>query len=105
LSASDPVLRRRLKEAIWLGEMMAMDTHKLSEIHFAAPQRVVLYTTAYPAALHMGWGDWEDKVGRVKRVLSLWKGQEQRLASLDVSYRGQAVARIKEGMFTQQRSR
>ena len=96
LSASDPALRRRLKEAIWLGDLMAMDTHKISEIHFAAPQRVVLYTTAYPTALHMGWGDWDDKVGRVKRVLSLWKGQEGRLASLDVSYRGQAVARIRE---------
>jgi cell division protein FtsQ len=96
LSASDPGLRRHLKEAIWLGDLMAMDTHKISEIHFAAPQRVVLYTTAYPTALHMGWGDWEDKVGRVKRVLSLWQGQEERLASLDVSYRGQAVARIRE---------
>ena len=43
---------------------MAVDNHKISEIHFSAPERVVLYTTAYPTALHMGWGDWDDKVGR-----------------------------------------
>jgi cell division protein FtsQ len=95
VSARDPALRRRLKEALRLGELMAMDQHKLSEIHFSAPERVVLYTTAYPAALHMGWGDWSDKVGRVKRIFSLWKGHEERLASLDVSFDGQAVVRIR----------
>jgi len=95
LSLGDPALRRRLKEALRLGELMAKDEHKLSEIHFSAPERIVLYTTAYPTALHMGWGDWDDKVGRVKRIFSLWKGHEQRLASMDVSFGGQAVVRIK----------
>jgi cell division protein FtsQ len=95
LSARDPALRRRLKEALRLGELMAIDEHKLSEIHFSAPERIVLYTTAYPTALHMGWGDWDDKVGRVKRIFSLWKGHEERLASMDVSFGGQAVVRIK----------
>jgi cell division protein FtsQ len=95
LSARDPALRRRLKEALRLGELMAMDEHKLSEIHFSAPERVILYTTAYPTALHMGWGDWKDKVERVKRIFSLWKGHEDRLAALDVSFGGQAVARIR----------
>jgi cell division protein FtsQ len=102
LSAKDPALRRRLKEALRLGELMGMDEHKLSEIHFSAPERVVLYTTGYPAALHMGWGDWDDKVGRVKRIFSLWKGHEERLASLDVSFGGQAVVRIRN---PQQQSR
>jgi cell division protein FtsQ len=101
LSASDPALRQRLQEALRLGEMMVIDSHKLSEIHFAGPQRVVVYTTAYPTALHMGWGDWDDKVGRVKHVLSLWKGHEDRLASLDVSVRGQAVARIRKARQSQ----
>jgi cell division protein FtsQ len=96
LSARDPALRSRLKEALRLGELMALEAHKLSEIHFAAPQRVVLYTTAHPVALHMGWGDWEDKLRRLKRVFSLWKGHEHRLTSLDVSFRGQAVARIRD---------
>jgi cell division protein FtsQ len=96
LAAHGSALRHNLKEALRLGELMASDAHRLSEIHFAAPQRIVLYTTAYPTALHMGWGDWEDKLVRVKRVLSLWKGHESRLAALDVSFRGQAVARIRD---------
>jgi cell division protein FtsQ len=95
LSARDPALRRRLKEALRLGELMAMDEHKLSEIHFTAPERVVLYTTAYPTAVHMGWGEWSNKVGRVKRIFSLWKGHEERLSSLDVSFGAQAVVRTR----------
>jgi cell division protein FtsQ len=96
LSAPDPVLRRRLQEALRLGAMMVLDSHKLSEIHFSGPERVVLYTTAYPTALHMGWGDWSDKVKRVNRVMSLWKGHEERLSSLDASFRGQVVARLRK---------
>jgi cell division protein FtsQ len=95
LSARDPGLRRRLKEAVQLGELMAVDQHKISEIHFSAPERVVLYTTALPTAVHMGWGDWSEKVERVRRIFSLWRGHEERLAALDVSFDGQAVVRIK----------
>ena len=37
---------------------------------------VVVYTTKFPVALRMGWGDWEEKLGRMDRLLSLWKGNE-----------------------------
>jgi hypothetical protein len=55
----------------------------------------VIYTTAFPVALHMGWGDWEDKLRRVDRVLKLWKGHEARLAALDASFADQVVARLR----------
>jgi len=57
LSSSTPASRKRIQDAVRLGELMAKDSHTLSEIHFDAPDRLVLYTTAYPVALHMGWGD------------------------------------------------
>jgi hypothetical protein len=75
---------------------MANDAHTLSEIHFDAPDRVVLYTVDYPVALHMGSGDWEAKLQRLNRVLSLWKGHEERLISLDVSFRDQVVTRLRQ---------
>lgn len=87
--------RSRIQDAIRLGELMAKDSHSLSEIHFSAPDRLVLYTTAYPVALHMGWGDWDGKLQRLNRVLTLWKGNEGRLASLDASFRDQVVARVR----------
>jgi cell division protein FtsQ len=92
---TDPAVRRRIRDAMRLAELMAQRSHSLSEIHFDALDRLVVYTTSYPVALHMGWGDWEEKLDRMERLLSLWKGHEERLASLDMSFRNQVVARVR----------
>jgi cell division protein FtsQ len=95
-SGSNAASRRRIQDAVRLGELMAKDSHTLSEIHFDAPDRLVVYTTAYPIAFQMGWGDWDNKLKRLDHVLNLWKGNEDRLASLDVSFRDQVVARLRQ---------
>jgi cell division protein FtsQ len=93
--AADPAVRRRIRDAMRLAELMAQRSHSLSEIHFDAFDRLVVYTTSYPVALHMGWGDWDEKLDRMERLLTLWKGHEERLASLDMSFRNQVVARVR----------
>jgi cell division protein FtsQ len=95
VTASAPKFRRKIQEALRLSELMASDLHTLSEIHFDAGDRLVVYTMAHPMALHMGSGNWAEKLRRLERVLSLWKGNEDRLASLDVSFRDQVVARLR----------
>ncbi len=95
-AAPDPTTRKRIQDALRLSEMMVQRSHSLSEIHFAKPDRLVVYTTAYPIALHMGWGNWEEKLLRMERLLELWKGNEERLASLDMSFRDQVVARLRK---------
>jgi len=93
--AADPAVRRRIRDAMRLAELMAQRSHSLSEIHFDALDRLVVYTTSYPVALQMGWGDWEEKLERMERLLTLWKGHEERLGSLDMSFRNQVVARVR----------
>jgi cell division protein FtsQ len=93
--AAGPAVRRRIRDAMRLAELMAQRSHSLSEIHFDALDRLVVYTTSYPVALHMGWGDWDEKLDRMERLLTLWKGHEERLASLDMSFRDQVVARVR----------
>jgi cell division protein FtsQ len=95
LGSSDPVVRRRIQDALRLGDLMAKDSHALSEIHFDAPDRLVVYTTAHPVAIHIGWGDWEGKLQRLDRVLTSWRGKEERLGSLDVSFQDQVVTRLR----------
>lgn len=95
LNTPDPSTRKRIQEALRLSEMMVQRSHSLSEIHFAKPDRLVVYTTAYPVALHMGWGNWAEKLTKMERLLSLWKGNEERLASLDMGFRDQVVARLR----------
>ena len=79
-------MRRKIQDAVRLSDLMAKDSHTISEVHFEAADRVVLYTTAYPVALHMGWGDWEGKVQRLDRVLKLWKGHEERLGDFGCEF-------------------
>jgi hypothetical protein len=74
---------------------MGQRSHVLSEIRFEATDRLVLYTTAFPLALHMGWGDWDGKLRRLDRVLQLWKGHEDRLVALDASFRDRVVVRLR----------
>jgi len=95
ITAPDPATRKRIQDALRLSEMMVQRSHSLSEIHFAKPDRLVVYTTAYPIALHMGWGDWPEKLTRMERLLTLWKGNEERLAALDMGFRDQVVARLR----------
>jgi cell division septal protein FtsQ len=95
LTAPDPSTRRRIQDALRLSEMMVQRSHSLSEIHFAKSDRLVVYTTEYPIALHMGWGNWGEKLNRMERLLALWQGNEERLGSLDMSFRDQVVARLR----------
>ena len=97
LTAPDQTMRERIQEAMRLGELMTERSISLSEIRFEAPDRLVVYPTRHPIALRMGWGDWDKKLLRLERLLSLWRGHEARLASLDMSFRDQIVARLRRG--------
>ena len=47
-------------------DLMAQHSHTLSEIHFEAADRLVVYTDRqFPVAWRMGWGDWEEKIARL----------------------------------------
>jgi len=96
LMRGDPAARQRIRDAIHLTDLMAQHSHTLSEIHFEALDRLVVYPTKFPVAWRLGWGDWEEKIARLERLLELWKGNEERLASLDMSFRDQVVARLRE---------
>lgn len=95
LSTPDQTMRKRIQEAMRLGELMVERSHSLSEIHFDGPDRLVVYATHHAVALRMGWGDWDAKLTRLERLLALWKGHEERLASLDLSFSDQVVARLR----------
>ena len=85
--------RQRIQEALRLNDLMGKDPLAVSEIHFLRQGGVTLYPMTYRLALQMGWGEWEEKLGRLERVLALWKGQEERLGVLDFNFRDQVVMR------------
>ena len=88
--------RQRIQEALGLNDLMTKDAFALSEIHFLPGEGLVVYLVGRRVALSMGSGNWEDKLKRLARVLELWKGNEHRLAILDLSFRNQVVARLRK---------
>lgn len=90
-------IRQKIQDALKLNDLIAKSPLAVSEINFRSREGLVLYPMAHPVAVHMGWGDWEGKLRRLERVLALWEGKEESLASLDVSFRDQVVVRIRKG--------
>lgn len=88
--------RQRIQEALRLSDLMGRSSLPPSEIHFNSDGGIVLYPMSYSIALHFGWGDWEDKVKRLRRILEVWNGRENRLAALDLRFRDQVVARMRK---------
>jgi hypothetical protein len=88
--------RQRIQEALALNDLMAKDAFALSEIHFLPQEGLIVYPVGRRVALAMGAGNWADKLKRLERVLALWKGNEDRLAVLDLSFRNQVVARMRK---------
>jgi cell division protein FtsQ len=88
--------REKIREAFRLADLMGKESFALSEIHFLRSGGLVLYPLDTPVALHMGWDGWEEKIQRLERVLELWKGKENLLAALDLSFRDQVVAKMKK---------
>ena len=74
-------------------------THQTGELDYAAVRQAYsalpfeAEVTTFIAA--MGWGDWENKLERMERLMMLWKGNEERLASMDVSFQDQIVTRLR----------
>jgi cell division protein FtsQ len=88
-------MRKRIREAVHLNDLMVQRSYQPSELHFDTPDRLVVFTNQFPVALRMGWGNWEEKLVRMERLMTLWKGHEERLASLDMSFSDQVVARLR----------
>jgi hypothetical protein len=88
--------RQRIAEALRLSDLIGKTSISISEIHFGNHRGVVIYPVTLPIALRMGWGDWPEKVHRLKHVLTKWRGKENRLALLDLSFSDQVVVRLRE---------
>jgi len=94
-----PPPRRRwlLRQAL---RLIRLSTHtkevgEVSEVHIGADAGAVFYPRSPAVALVLGWGSWGEKLARAVRVLRVWAGHEENLASLDLRFRGQVVAKTR----------
>ena len=93
LSPRDPGTRQKLAEALSFGRTVERTTLGLSEIRFRPGGGIVLYPVSYPVPFHVGWGDWGAKLERLQWFVREFPGQGARFETVDVSFKGQVVAR------------
>jgi cell division septal protein FtsQ len=67
----------------------------VSEVHVDARRGVTVFPLRTAVAVVLGWGSWRQKLARSARVLAAWKGQEERLAAVDVSFRDLVVVKLR----------
>jgi len=96
LLSENHAIRQRIQKALKVDDFLRKRSLSLSEIHFSPGERAVLYPVGTPVPVTMGWEDWQDKLERLERVMSEWRGKENRLVSLDLSFRDRVVARVKK---------
>lgn len=87
--------RDKLSEVLALARAVEGADLRLSEIRFLPNGEVVLYPASARVPFTMGWGDWHEKLLRLKRFLTEWRGQEAHFAAVDMSFAGQAVVRLR----------
>lgn len=93
LPPEEPGTRKKLSEAVVFARTVEQTALGLSEIRFQPGGGIVLYPVSYSVPFHMGWGDWDDKLSRLEWFLRKFQGKGARFRAVDLSFRGQVVAR------------
>ena len=93
LPPREPGTREKLSQAVAFGKTVERAALGLSEIRFRPGGGIVLYPVSYSVPFHVGWGDWDEKLNRLRWFLREFQGQGARFRAVDLSFRGQVVAR------------
>lgn len=85
--------RKKLSQVLELARTVERTGLDLSEVRFRSDGGVVLYPVSYAVPFHMGWGDWDDKLRRLRWFLREFREQQDRFRVVDLSFKGQVVTR------------
>jgi cell division protein FtsQ len=68
----------------------------ISEVYVDQNRGITIFPSRPAAAVVLGWGSWREKLTHSARVFAAWKGQVERLAVVDVSFRDMVVVKLRE---------
>lgn len=85
----------KIQAALLLSDELSRRSLPVSEMQFTKGGLVV-YLASYPVRLHMGWGDWREKLDKLDRIWAEWRGKEAHLTALNLSFRNQVVLQLKK---------
>lgn len=68
----------------------------ISEVHVDPEDGLVVFPARPRVPLVLGWGSWHTKLERAERALRGWQGPAEQLARLDLRFRNQVVATLRQ---------
>lgn len=69
---------------------------QLSEVHVDPENGITVFPASPRVPLVLGWGSWHTKLERAERALRGWQGSTEQLARLDLRFRNQVVATLRQ---------
>jgi cell division protein FtsQ len=70
---------------------------RVSEVHIDEEQGVQVFPVEPPVAVTLGWGRLKTKTERLGEVLTAFAGRETEIREIDLTFRAQAVIRLRRG--------
>jgi cell division protein FtsQ len=68
----------------------------MSEVYVDQNRGITIFPLRPATAVVLGWGSWREKLTRSAHVFAAWKGQVERLAAVDVSFRDMVVVKVRD---------
>jgi len=91
---------RLIKQALELLDLLAyrqiINEHNISEINLHKQRGLTLYTLEKSLPIHLGWGDYKDKLNRLEKVLADIQKKGEEVAYVDVDYPRKVIVKVKE---------
>ncbi len=91
---------RLLRQALELLDHLAyrpiINQHNISEINLHKQRGLTLYTLENALPIHLGWGDFKDKLNRLEKVLADIQKKRDEVVRVDVTYPRKIIVKVKE---------
>ncbi|HYD49327.1 MAG TPA: FtsQ-type POTRA domain-containing protein [Terriglobales bacterium] len=68
----------------------------ISEVRVERDRSMTVFPMRPQVAVVFGWGSWNEKMERLNRVWATYRGHESKLATVDLSFPGAVVVKLKE---------
>lgn len=87
-----------IRRALRLIRLCARDSllGPVSEIAIDKDYGATVFPLRPAIGVHVGWGNWRQKLGSSLRVLQAWEGRTDQVQRIDLSFRHRAVVKLKE---------
>ncbi len=89
-----------IKSALELLDQLAyrptINQHNISEINLHKQKGLTLYTLINGLPIHLGWGDFKDKLNRLEKVLADIQKKGDEVVRVDVTYPRKIIVKVKE---------